>query len=158
MQIRPAATPSELQEAARLSRPRNFWWRFLAANWYATAICLLILGTALSGLRADSHLHWNLMALYLLVFGFFLWLSWYRYHARVAKSLGVARSSLQLDLDGVRTVLHDGTSIFLPWSRFQSWREGKAVFVLITTDGTLVLPADEGQRGSMRTLLASKIS
>ena len=92
MQVRSTLTPEEYREAALLSRSKYFWLRFFAANWYASIICLLILGVGISDLIHHTQPRWDLMALYLAVFGGFIAFSWYRYNEKIAKA-GVAQNA-----------------------------------------------------------------
>lgn len=92
MQIRAAVSPGELQEAARMSRGQSFWFRFLAANWYVTALALLIIGTGINGTLHHKHMQWGSMSVAIAICIFFIGLSWYRWNARLAKIADVART------------------------------------------------------------------
>lgn len=161
MQVRSTLTPEEYREAALLSRSKYFWLRFFAANWYASIICLLLLGVGVSDLIHHTQPRWDLMALYLAIFGGFIAFSWYRYNGKIAKvgvAQNAARKSVSLDPDGIRTCLNSGADVFVPWSSYSKWVEGKSVFVLTGDSGTTILPATDGNETSLRGLLESKIS
>jgi hypothetical protein len=161
MQVRAAIAPDELKEAARLSRPRYFWLRFFAANWYATAICLLVIGVGVNALIYHEHPKWGSMGIIFAIGAFFIGLSWYRWNARLSKAAGAASArsgTLALDMDGIRTTLVSGASTFVPWSSYSKWAEGRTVFLLTGKDGAAILPIDYGSREAIRGLLMSKIS
>lgn len=144
-----------------MSRGKSFWLRFFAANWYATIICLLILGVAANALIYHQQAKWGDMSAIFAIFAFFIGLSWYRWNARLAKMAGTATSqagTLSLDSDGIRTILASGASTFVPWSSYSKWTEGKNVFLLTGKDGAAILPIDESSRNSIRAFLADKIS
>jgi hypothetical protein len=161
MQIRSTITPDELQEAVRISRPKRFWLRFFAANWYSSAICLLIIGVAIHALVYNEHPKWGSMAVGFAIFASFIGFSWYRWNAKLSKiaEAASARSgTFSLDADGVRTILASGSSTFVPWSSYDKWTEGKNVFLLTGKDGSAIIPIDDGNRETLRGLLVSKIS
>jgi hypothetical protein len=161
MQIRATVSPSELQEAARMSRPRYFWLRFFAANWYSTVICLLVIGVAVDALINHKHPKWGAMAIFFAVFSSLIGLSWYRWNANLSKSAGrvsALSGTLSLDNDGIRTILASGASTFVPWSSYSKWTEGKSIFLLAGRDGSAILPIDDGYRDTIRSLLVSKVT
>jgi arginine exporter protein ArgO len=88
VQIRATLSPSELKEAARISRPSRFWLRFFAANWYSTAICLLVVGIAINALLNHQDVRWEPMAGVFAFGAFFIWLSWFRWNAALDKAAG----------------------------------------------------------------------
>ena len=160
MQIRAAVSPSELQEAARMSRGRSFWLRFFAANWYGTALLLLVVVVGANGAIHHQQMKWGAMLGFAAICVFFIGLSWYRWNSRLAKIAGAsnARSgTLSLESDGIRMTSASGASTFVPWSSYNKWIEGKSVFLLTGNDGTAILPIDDGNRESVRGLLTSQI-
>jgi hypothetical protein len=161
MQVRATLSPSELKEAALIVRPTKFWLRFFAANWYCTAICLLIIGIAINGVVTHQQLHWRNMAIVFCIAAGFIWFSWNRWNAKLAKiaeTAGTRSGTLVLDSDGIRTTSQSGASNFVPWSSYEKWKEGKGVFLLTGSDGAAIIPIDDGHRDSIRMLLTSKIS
>jgi hypothetical protein len=161
MQIQAPTTPGEIREAARMSRPRYFWLRFLISNWYATALCLVSVGVSISSLIQHENPKTGPAATLFGVGAIFLVLSWYRWDLKLTKSaeLASARSgALSLDDDGVRTTLATGASTFLPWSSYSKWIEGELVFVLTGRDAATIIPLDNSNREAIRGLLMSKIS
>lgn len=160
MQIRATLTPSELKEAALISRPSRFWLRFFAANWYMSALAVLIIGIAINALVNHQDAHWGRMAGMFAIPVFFIWFSWFRWNARLAKIANAASAksgTVSLDTDGIRSTFATGASNFVPWSSFSAWKEGRSVF-LLTGESSAILPVDDGTRDSIRSLLASKIS
>lgn len=161
MQVRAAASPQEVREAARLLRPRSFWFKFFLANWYATLLCLVALGADANGLLHHRHLPWGPAVGLLAVGAALLGFSWYRWNARLSKAAAAAierSGTLSLQSSGVQTTLATGASTFVPWSSFTKWREGNSVFVLSGKDGTAIVPIDNGNRESIRSLLKDKIN
>lgn len=161
MKIRATITPSEIQEAARITRGKRFWLRFFVANWYGTVICLLVLGTAIHGVFNGTHLHYGPMLLCFLLFGSLIWFSYYRYTrglSTAAARLNADAATISLEQDGIKTVAASGASSFAPWSIFTSFAEGRSVFVLSGRERTIVLPVDEPHREVIRGLLRSKIA
>jgi len=161
MQIRSTISPLEIREAARLSRPRYFWLRFFAANWYATVICFLVIWAGMNALIHHEHLRWAYLTTMLAIGGFLMGFSWYRWNVSLSKTVEAvsARSgTLSLDSDGVRTTLITGALVFVPWSSYSKWVEGKSIFLLTGSDGATIVPIDDGMRDIVRGLLTSKVS
>ena len=160
MQVRSTITPEEMQEAIRLARPKNFWLRFIVANWYTTALfTLVILATASASLH-HRPVKWNGVGLFFLIIAALYGYSWYRWKARIAR-VASSRSryeSISVDSDGVRTTSGSGASAFIPWRSYSKWSEGRNVFLLMSKDVTTILPADDGNRDSIRAVLRSNIS
>jgi hypothetical protein len=160
MEVRPATSPGEIQEAIDLSRPRYFWLKFFAANWYASLICIVVICLDLDAFVTHSNIKLQNSLIMLLVGAGLLVFSWNRWRWKVAKALtgaGERMESLSLDPDGVRIRLTSGTATFVPWAGYKNWREGRNIFLLTGTDGTTILPADEADRESIRTLLTASI-
>lgn len=160
MQIRATLTPSEIKEAVRTSRPNRFWLRFLAANWYSTVLCLLIVGVAINGLLKHQNVRWGPIAGFLAFAAFFLWLSWFRWNARLEKAaaaLNAKSGTIALDSDGIRSTFANGGTSFVPWSSFTAWKEGKSIFVL-TGESAAILPIEDGNRDSIRSLIRAHVN
>jgi hypothetical protein len=160
MQIRTASTAGEIQEAISLSRPKNFLFKFIAANWYATLIGVLVVAADVNQMAHGRTPRWDLTALLLAVCGALMGYSWFRWNAKVSNALRASTArieSLSLDGDGVRVLLRTGTSTFIPWSSYTKWVEGKVVFVLTGKDGGAILAIDDGNRDTVRGLLSSHI-
>lgn len=160
MEIRSTVTPEELREAVRLARPRYFWLRFAAANWYATLLLVVVIVANVNAVIHHQPAKWNNTLLFLVLVAALYGFSWYRWNSKVSKaatSSNVRSSLLSLDSDGIRTKLDSGASSFVPWASYSKWAEGRSVFLLSGRDGTMVIPADDGSRDSIRELLQSKI-
>ena len=160
MQIRTASTSGEIQEAISLSRPKNFWFKFAIANWYATFICVAVIAVDVNQMAHGRAPRWDLTALLVAVCGALVGYSWYRWNARVSNSLRVSTArieSLSLDGDGIRVTLRTGTSTFIPWSSYTKWMEGKTVFLVTGKDGAAILAIEDGNRETIRGLLSSNI-
>lgn len=160
MQIRTDVTPTEVKEAIMLSRPRRFWLRFFAANWYMSLLSLGVIGVDLNTLLHHGTPEWGPTGILLAIAGGFIYFSWFRWNSKVSSSLRTANrriESLSLDRDGVKIKLRSGASTFVPWSSYSRWIEGKDIFLLVGEDGVTIVPTDEGSRASVRGLLASQI-
>jgi hypothetical protein len=161
MHVRSAATPQEIQEAIRLIRPTHFWLKFMAANWYASLICILVIGVDVNAVMNHRLVKLGPSALMLAIGAALIGYSWYRWNAKLSKSFQAANTridDLSLDADGIRIKVNTGTSTFVPWSSYEKWTEGKSVFLLSGKDGTTILPIDEGSRDAIRGLLMSNVS
>lgn len=159
MQIRATLTPAEMKEAARISRPNRFWFRFFAANWYSTVLCLLVLGVAINSLLNHENVRWGPMAGVFAFGAFFIWLSWFRWNARLEKAaaaLSAKSGTVSLGSDGIRSTFANGGSSFVPWSSFSSWKEGRSIFVL-NGESAAILPSDDGNRDSIRSLIKANV-
>jgi hypothetical protein len=91
-----------MKEAVRISRPSRFWLRFFAANWYSTALCLLVVGVAINALLNHENVRWGPMAGVFAFGAFFIWLSWFRWNARLEKAavaLSTKSGTVSLDSD-----------------------------------------------------------
>lgn len=160
MQVHPATSPGEVQEAIDLSRPRFFWLKFFAANWYASLICIVIIGVDVYAIINQQTRKLQNSAIPLAVVAGLLVFSWNRWRWRASKALTSANErieSLSLDSDGVRIRLTSGTATFVPWSSYRNWREGRSIFLLTGADGATIIPADEGNREAIRSLLIGSV-
>jgi hypothetical protein len=161
MQVRTNLSQAELRDATRLARPKSFWFRFALANWYATAVCVGIIAVAIHALIEHQQPSWKGLGIFFLLGCVRFAISWNRWNERLKKAGEKANAGLStrsLDTDGIRTTLVSGASSFAPWSSFTKWTEGKRLFVLTGSDGPVVLPIDEGNRDSLRSLLQSHIA
>jgi hypothetical protein len=160
VQIRATLSPTELKEAALISRPSRFWLRFFAANWYMSVLALLIIGVAINAIVNHQDARWGPMAGMFAIAVFFIWFSWFRWNARLVKIASAASAksgTVSLDPDGIRSTFANGASNFVPWSSFSAWKEGKSIF-LLSGDSSAVLPIDGGNRDTIRSILMSRIS
>ena len=160
MRIRTDITPTEVQEAVLLSRPPRFWLKFFAANWYMSLLSLLVIGVDVNVLLHHGTPQRGPTGILLAIAGIFIYFSWSRWKSKVSNSLKTANQkieTLSLDPDGVRIKLNSGASTFVPWSSYSKWTEGESIFLLVGKDGLTILPTDEGNRASVRGLLASQI-
>jgi len=161
MQLQSTLTSAQVQEAARLARPRHFWLRFFAYSWYATALCVVALYTGADALFRHKPIPWDtaagVFAFALLLYGI-RWSRWKRRLSKVAARRSQSAASISLDPDGMRTRQESGAATFVPWTGFTKWSEGKNIFLLTRKDGTTVLPVDEGNRDSVRALLQGYVA
>lgn len=161
MQIRTAVSPAEIGEAITLSRSKKFWLKFFAANWYGTLICLVVIGADVNLLANHQAQKLGPSLLLFVIMAGLMVFSYYRWQSKVSKALQsshVRIESQSLDSDGIRIKLKTGTETFVPWSSYNKWTEGKNIFLLTGTDGTTIIPTDDGNRDALRGMLSSRIS
>jgi len=161
LQIRLQLTPAEVQEAISLSRPRNFWFKFLLRNWYLTLICLLVIGADINVVLHGKTPRWDATIALFAIAAVFMGASWFLWRGRMSAAIRNASSRVQalsMDPDGVRSSLISGSSTFVPWSSYTKWIEGATVSVLIGKDGMVIVPVDESNREMVRGLLSAHIS
>jgi hypothetical protein len=161
MQVRPMLAPSEYKEAAVLIRSKYFWLKFIGANWYATTICIIVVVAFVNSVIQGKYQAMGRATLLLLFGAALIGYSWYRYTSSVAKAFEAqnsARESLSLESDGVHITAKGGATVFLPWSGYSSWKEGKSVFLVKGDNGSLILPCDDISRKDIQTLLNEKVS
>lgn len=160
IQIRPAATDAEVSEAVTLLRPPDFWVKYLVANWYALAIAVIVIVLDINAVIQGKPVRIG-PTLGLLVFvAAALLYSWFRWVGKVSKTLRNAVAHIQdlsVDIDGIRIVTITGAVTAVPWSSYESWLEGKSIFLLKGKDGAVILPVDESNRDMLRSLLESRV-
>jgi hypothetical protein len=161
MQVRSTVSPEEAKEAVDLLKPKNFWLKFFAANWYATLIGIIAIGVNANLLIQGKPVRLGPSAGLLLFVAAALFYSWYRWAGKVSKAFLAASQhvrELSLEADGLKSVSDTGASKFVPWSSYESWSEGKSIFLLKGKDGSAILPVDGGSREALRSFLQTKIS
>lgn len=160
MQLRSALTTADIQDAARLARPRFFWLRFLAASWYSTALCVAVLYSIGNALAQHHPINWNDAGLMLGLAALFYGIRWSRWRSRLGRAAAPRNraASISIDPDGIRTKQESGATSFAPWASFSKWTEGRSVFVLSGKEGSMILPVDDGNRDSVRALLQGNIA
>lgn len=162
MQLKTELSPAELREASRLLRPKNFWWKFLLASWYAIALVIVGIVVLVDDVLIDHEPpKWGAIGVCFGVAAFRFAISWTRWNARQTKnqgSLNFGTGTRALESGGVQTTLTNGASSFVPWAAYKKWVEGDTVFVLTGSAGPVVLPVDAGNRDALRGLLQSRIA
>jgi len=160
MQIRPTITRDEIGEAIRLSRTKNFWFKFFLRNWYASLILIAVVGADAGKLLRGQAPNWTATIALLAVVVAAMGATWFLLQRRSSQILRKSVSSIEtlsLDPDGVRISFNTGSSSFLPWSIYSKWAEGARIFLLTGKDGVTIIPADESSRGTIRGLLSANI-
>lgn len=159
MQLQSTLSSAQIQEAARLARPRYFWLRFFAYSWYATLLCVVAIVTDANSLIHNQPIRWNgtltLLGIAAVLYG----VRYTRWRNRLEKAADrySGTTTVSLDSDGVRTRKDSGSTTFVPWSSCTKWSEGRNVFVLTSKDGTTMLPVNDSNRDSVRALLRGNI-
>jgi hypothetical protein len=162
MQLKTDLSPGELREAGRLLRPRNFWWKFLLASWYATALLIVAIAVLIDNTLIEHEPpKWEAILVCLALAAFRYGISWTRWNARLTKAAGTLKpgpGTRTLESSGIRTTLENGATSFTPWSSYTKWVAGDTVFVVTGSGGSVVLPVDQSNRDSLRGLLQSHIA
>lgn len=155
MQLQTTLTSAHIREAARLARPRYFWLRFFAYSWYSTTLCVIVLYQDANALLQHKPIRWDATAGLLGLAAVLYGIRYSRWRARLSRVAAVRSrtASISLDTDGVRTRQESGAVTFVPWTGFTKWTEGRNVFLLKSKDGATILPVDETNRDSVRSLL-----
>lgn len=160
MQIRLQLTPAEIQEAIRLSRTKNFWFKFALGNWYLALICLFVVGADIDAAFHGRTPRWDATGVLFAIAAVVMCASWFLWKGRMSAAIRNANSRVQmlsLDPDGVRSNLNSGSSTFVPWSNYTKWVEGATVSVLISRDGIVIIPVDGSNRDTVRSLLSGHV-
>jgi hypothetical protein len=161
MQVRTASSAAELRDAAWISRSRYFWVKLSARNIHAMMILAVLLGVIVLSLIHHETPKFEQCMEMLVVLAFVCLMTWYRWN-KMLKQNGAAlkprAGMMSLDGDGIRTTLETGATSFVPWGSYVKWVEGKKVFVLTGSDGSTILPIDEGNRDLLRGTLQSHIA
>jgi hypothetical protein len=144
-----------------------YWLKLLAANWYGTAVILIVIGATISGLSGLTRPNWQAIALiWAVVVGIALW-AVYRTKGAQAQELTQLNATLpdfvSLTTEGVKLDGPDGATGFMPWRSFKGWREGRQVMLVDQCQGNrcVMLPVpqlSEIERQSIREFLRAHIS
>jgi hypothetical protein len=160
IQIRPAATVAEVSEAVVLLRPPNFLVKFLAANWYACALSALVVVFDVIALTLGKPAYIGISIAVLALVAAALLYSWLRWSSSTSSALRSATErmhDISLDPDGIHMVAITGAVNQIPWSTYDSWLEGKSIFILKGKDGAVILPVDDSNRDMLRVLLETRL-
>lgn len=157
---------ADLNDVRRLARPKNYWLKFVLANWYATALVLLVAYATIVAIIGQTRPNWNALGLVWLVLGGLIWWSSLRVKRKRTRHLKQLNASLpdqiSLTKDGVNLSGPNGATGFFPWSNFKGWREGQRVILLDHAQGSqaVILPVagmSENERQSVRDLMRSHV-
>ncbi len=160
IQIRPAATAAEVSEAVALLRPPDFWVQFLTANWYACALAALVIVYDVGALALGRPAYMGISLAVLVLVAAVLLYSWLRWSSSTSSALRGATERMQdisLDPDGIHMVATTGAVNQIPWSTYDSWLEGRSIFILKGKDGAVILPVDDSNRDMLRVLLETRL-
>jgi hypothetical protein len=161
MEIRASFTTAELQEVARLSRSRLFWLRFLAVNWYATTLCVVVICVVVNAEIHHQQVQWRGILIVLAMIAAIYSFAWFRYtrkFSRLAARSAVRNKTCTLDGDGIHIVAESGATSFAPWESFDRCLEGKLIFLLKGNDAVMAIPFDDSNRDSLRGYIRSNIA
>jgi hypothetical protein len=167
MQFTGKLTEADLNDVRKMTRSKMYWLKLLAANWYGTALTLIVIGATISGLLGLTKPNWQAVALiWAVVAGIVLWAV---YGTKRAQALELTQlnatlpDQVNLTAEGVRLDGPNGATGFLPWRNFNGWREGGQVVLVHKSQGNrfVILPVpqlSEIDRQSIREFLQSHIS
>lgn len=161
MQISGKLTEEDLKDVRRVLRPKSYWLRVIAANWYGALLLGAIIWATITGLTGSTHPNWTALAIiWLVIAGIFSW-SFFkakRANAKGRAALDAARPNwISLEPPGVTLDGPNGATSFRPWNHFKGWREGKQVLLLEMPADQIIffsvaeMPEDEQQ--TVRELL-----
>jgi hypothetical protein len=163
LELTTTISPDEVREALKLNRNWRYWLRLFGANWYATALLIVILGAIIVRLVEGKGLQLNSVMILLIPIAF-LGFSYGRqqnYIEKTARSLSDPGGIATLESDGIHSKSSSGATSFTPWSVFLGWKEGLNVFTLDTDNNFRVLPKrglSDPELAQARSLFESQIS
>jgi hypothetical protein len=167
MQFSGKLTEAELNDVRKLLRPRLYWLRWAGSNWYGLSITLVLVWATILGFVGRTKPNWGAVALIWAVLGgivVFVWYKTWRKQGRELEKINVALpDQINLATDGVKLAGPNGASSFMPWTNFDSYREGQRVIVINQGIGRQLVMLPLGQhsevgRAAIRQMLQSHIA
>ena len=133
----------DLNDIEKMSRSRTYWLKVVLANWYATALLIIVLWGTISGLIGQTKPNWQGLAIvWAILIALFLW-AFYRAKRRRTQQLTQLNATLpdevNLTSDGIKWSGPNGATGSMPWSNFKAWREGRRVMLIDQTQGNRVV-------------------
>lgn len=151
----------ELREAFFLNLNAATCWKLALGNVRLLVITFVFLIAMISQIlngKGDLHLIVIFASLVALTLGL-MWLGLTRSLRKTAKALSATGGQMNVETQGITTILPNGTRTFVPWSAFAGWREGKLVFTL--GDGKNYRTISKGALGiyasEFRSMLLSQV-
>jgi hypothetical protein len=155
----------DLDDIARLIRPKRYWLRLVWETWHGAALMLAILWATVAGFLGQTHPNWTAGAVIWAVIAGII--SWTAYSVRRERTqlLTELRSAMPerftLASGGIRWTGLDGRDVVVPWSDVTAWRESGRVVVLERAGRpAAILPVGdltELERQRVRDLIRSQI-
>lgn len=166
MQFAGKLNEADLFEIGKRSRTKMYWVRLVVANWYGTALLLMVVWGTIAGLLGQINPNWRVIGIIWVVvagLGFWAVYNTRRTRARQLTQLNaVLPDQVSLTNDGVKLDGPNGATGFLPWRNFKGWREGHRIVLLDQCEGNraVMLPVaqlSEIEREPIRQFLQSHI-
>jgi len=167
MQFTGKVTESDLSDVVKMTRSKMYWFKLLLANWYGAGIILAITWVTVAGFLGQEKPNWRALGVvWIVIAGIVMWSVFDTKRKQVrelAKLNARLADQIVLTSEGVKLNGPDGTSAFLPWRNFKSWREGKRAMLLgqAQENQFVILPVrelSEIQREPVRQFLRSHIA
>jgi hypothetical protein len=167
MQFTGKLTEADLRDIGKITRTKIYWVKLVAANWYGTALLLIVVWGTIAGILGQITPNWRAIGtIWVVVVGLFLWAT-YRTKRAWARQLRQLNATLpdqvSITNDGVKLDGPNGATGFLPWRNFKGWREGRRVVLVDQSEGNraVMLPVaelSEIEREPIRQFLQSHIA
>lgn len=167
MQISGKLTEADLNDVRKTTRSKTYWLKFLLANWYGTALLIMVVWATISGLLGQIKPNWRAVGwIWAVIGGIVLWAVYNtnRARSREFKQLNATLpDQVSLTSEGLKWDGPNGATGFLPWRNFKGWREGRRVVLVDQREGNrfVMLPLaqlPEIERLPIRQFLQSHIS
>jgi hypothetical protein len=167
MELSGRLVKEDLDDVARLLRPR-FYWLFLAwESWHGTVLLLLIVWFTILGLLGYTKPNWVAMGLiWAVIAGIVFWTARRVRRERIeelARVNAALPECFKLTSEGIRWTEREGRAVLLLWSDVVAWRERGRVVAIDQSDGrpAVILSVGnlpEGERQRLRDFLRCQIS
>jgi len=159
-------TQDDLRDVSKISRTKMYWVRLVMANWYGTALLLIVIWATAAGLVGQIHPNWRgVAAMWAVVVAIVLWSVYRTKRAQtwqLAQLNAILPDQVNLTTEGVKLDGPNGASGFVPWRNFKDWHEGQRVILVRRSDGNraVILPIahlSDVERAPVRQFLFSQI-
>jgi len=166
MQFTGKVTEADLNDVRKMTLSKMYWPKLLLANWYGTALILMLVWATIAGLLGQINPNWRALAVIWGVVGAIVLWAVYRTKRAQARELTQLNATLadniSLTNDGVKWDGPNGATGFLPWRNFKGWRERGRVVLVDQCEGNrfVILPIaqlSEIERLPVRQFLQSHI-
>jgi hypothetical protein len=166
MQFAGKLTDADLTDVRKLTRSKMYWVRLVVANWYGTALLLIVTWATISGLLGQIKPNWRAVAMIWAAIAGLVLFTVFRTRRARARQLtqldATQPNQISFTTDGVKWDGPNGATGFLPWRNFKGWREGRRVVLVDQREGNraVILPVaqfSEIERLPIRQFLQSHI-
>ena len=167
MELSGRVVEEDLDDVARLLRPRHYWPFFALDVWQGAAVFLLVVWITILGLLGHRNPNWTAIAvIWCVIGGIVLWSSRSVRRERrdeLARINAAVPECFTLTTAGIRWTKRDGGEVLLDWSDVSGWRERGRVVAIDQPGGTpavlvSVAHLPEMERQRLRDFLRSQIA